>query len=553
MIRYFEFINDISSKFWEIENDTKSNPKRVTVRFGKVGTPGRTSSIIYHGDTSLGNELVIKKVEEKTKKGYIEKKSHTKKITKKITKKTTKKQMFKKTKSKNDNINIVSKDIINNLSKKINKPNLEKWKKETTRLSKLYSKTLQKNGNKAEDIAELSDSMKDNILQKRQKQFEILDIKVKADIYKKIANSNLLMKYWYSENFGTSLDLWQGPKGTKKEAKKIIIKVINDELKTIKKTIKKQPVKNLVVKTATKKQPVKKLVYKKTKSLWDITKKGIMLAHTFKDHKTGKIKNPPKGTPKAPNGWWMSEKFDGYRALWDGQNFVSRGGNIFEAPDYFKKWMPTNIVLDGELFLGRRCFEKCGIFRRKVPDDKEWKKLNVNYNIFDAPAHKGLFEARMDFIKTTIKTLCAKKGQLGKCPLNLVKQTKIKSEADLNKYFKKLTTKGAEGVMIRAPKSPYESKRSSYLLKVKQQFDAECKIVGYNEGSGKYKGKLGAFKCQLVKNKSIEFNISGMDDSIRTNYKKTHPIGTIVTFTYMELSSKGVPRHPNYLRIRKME
>jgi hypothetical protein len=62
---------------------------------------------------------------------------------------------------------------------------------------------------------------------------------------------------------------------------------------------------------------------------------------------------------------------------------------------------------------------------------------------------------------------------------------------------------------------------------------------------------LGAFKCQLMKNNDIKFNISGMDDTIRQNYLKTHPIGTIVTFTYMGLSTKGVPRHPNYLRIRK--
>ena len=68
--------------------------------------------------------------------------------------------------------------------------------------------------------------------------------------------------------------------------------------------------------------------------------------------------------------------------------------------------------------------------------------------------------------------------------------------------------------------------------------------------SGKYKNMLGAFECELVKNKKIKFTISGMNDSIRKNYKKTHSLGTIVTFTYIGLSSKGVPRHPVYLRIR---
>mgnify|MGYP006453158815 FL=1 len=95
-----------------------------------------------------------------------------------------------------------------------------------------------------------------------------------------------------------------------------------------------------------------------------------------------------------------------------------------------------------------------------------------------------------------------------------------------------------------------KKKRSNYLLKVKQLFDAECKVIGYKKGSGKYANMLGAFECELVKNKSIKFTISGMDDTIRSNYNKTHPLGTIVTFTYMGLTEKGVPRHPNYLRKR---
>ena len=35
---------------------------------------------------------------------------------------------------------------------------------------------------------------------------------------------------------------------------------------------------------------------------------------------------------------------------------------------------------------------------------------------------------------------------------------------------------------------------------------------------------LGAFRCELVKNPSIKFDTSGMNDEIRSNYKKTHPV-----------------------------
>lgn len=275
-----------------------------------------------------------------------------------------------------------------------------------------------------------------------------------------------------------------------------------------------------------------------------------MLAHTFKDPKTGKIKNPPKGFSKAPIGWYVSEKYDGYRAIWNGREFVSRNGNIFVTPQWFKDWFPNDKALDGELFMGRESFEKHGLLKKKIAIDSEWKKANVNFQIFDSPTIKGDFETRQLQIKKIIELSCKKKG-VGKCPLKYTTQTKISSEKQLYSTFDKLTKKGAEGVMIRSPHSPYETKRSSHLLKVKQLFDDECKIIGFKAGSGKYTGMLGAFKCQMVKNPKVKFTISGMNDTIRKNYLKTHPIGTIVTFTYMGLSAKGVPRHPNYLRIRK--
>ena len=289
----------------------------------------------------------------------------------------------------------------------------------------------------------------------------------------------------------------------------------------------------------------------KSNILYDVKKQGVMLAHTFKDPKTGKIKSAPKGSTQAPNGWYLSEKYDGYRAIWNGEDFVSRNGNIFPAPPDFKKWLPKNDALDGELFMGRENFEKCGLFRKKEADCESWKKANVTYQIFDSPTMSGMFEERISKIEKLIKEQCKKYS--GKCPLIMTKQIKVKDEEDVYKHFNKLVSKGAEGVMLRAPNSPYDKKRSNYLLKVKQLFDAECKIIGYKKGTGKYANMLGAFECELVKNKSIKFTISGMDDTIRSNYNKTHPLGTIVTFTYMGLTEKGVPRHPNYLRKRGKE
>ena len=56
-----------------------------------------------------------------------------------------------------------------------------------------------------------------------------------------------------------------------------------------------------------------------------------MLAHVFKDDK-GKIKTAPKGSRRHQMVGLFQEKFDGYRAIWDGKDFRSRNNKIFEAP-----------------------------------------------------------------------------------------------------------------------------------------------------------------------------------------------------------------------------
>ena len=40
------------------------------------------------------------------------------------------------------------------------------------------------------------------------------------------------------------------------------------------------------------------------KMVYDVGKRGVMLAHVYK----GKIKTAPKGFPQAPEGWFLSEK-----------------------------------------------------------------------------------------------------------------------------------------------------------------------------------------------------------------------------------------------------
>jgi len=289
----------------------------------------------------------------------------------------------------------------------------------------------------------------------------------------------------------------------------------------------------------------------------------VILAKEYVD-KSGQFK-------VDPTGWWMSEKFDGYRALWNGHYFVSRSKRRFSVPSWFSAMMPPDIPLDGELWLGRSNFESCGLFRKKRPTRKdkiiewsnEWKRAKVIFKVFDIPNIEAPFEERMKALKKLIKarkvclTSIMKEEKMRgvSFPIQFTQQILVKSHKHVQTVFDRVVESGGEGIMLREPGSIYETKRSSTLLKYKEMADTECKIIGYKAGTGKYTGMLGAFKCELVSNPAIQFTISGMNDCVRKNYNKpssvhSHPIGTIVTFKYNGFTKNGIPRHPQYMRKR---
>lgn len=91
-----------------------------------------------------------------------------------------------------------------------------------------------------------------------------------------------------------------------------------------------------------------------------------------------------------PTGWLMSEKLDGLRCYWNGSTMYSRNGLPFAAPDWFKKMLPKDMALDGELFTKRDDFQKAvSIVRKLKADSDEWR--DVVYMVFDAPKVKKPF------------------------------------------------------------------------------------------------------------------------------------------------------------------
>ena len=51
-----------------------------------------------------------------------------------------------------------------------------------------------------------------------------------------------------------------------------------------------------------------------------------------------------------PTGWYVTEKYDGMRLLWDGSKFYTRSGEILDVPESITKELPNNVSLDGEIW-----------------------------------------------------------------------------------------------------------------------------------------------------------------------------------------------------------
>jgi DNA ligase-1 len=212
----------------------------------------------------------------------------------------------------------------------------------------------------------------------------------------------------------------------------------------------------------------------------------VMLANVYRQH-------------EDVTQFWVSEKLDGVRARWDGKQLISRGGNVFAAPDWFVRNFPDK-PLDGELWMGRGRYEDVvSVVRKQNPDDG-WKA--IKFMVFDLPAQGGTFTERIEAMRRLTTTPY----------LEVIEQFRVDSNKTLMQKLDDIAGQGGEGLMMHRQNAIYHSGRSDDLLKVKPFEDAEATVIGYKPGKGKNTGLMGAIKVRIDNGK--EFYIgSGFHNS----------------------------------------
>lgn len=283
------------------------------------------------------------------------------------------------------------------------------------------------------------------------------------------------------------------------------------------------------------------------------------------------------GRTRVP-GWYVSEKLDGMRVLWDGG--LSRGlptpsipfanldkkvkpvasglwtkyGNVVVAPDWFLNQLPP-FPLDGELWAGRGNFQKVSsVCRKDKADDEEWKQ--IEFPIVDSPSLPALFGDRIlknirfkktisySLIDSWIKQLDESRlAEYVSVPpdakfeevlvflqenlevegrIYLHRHVKLpddieQAEKELKKHFDRAVKAGGEGVVVRSPRAVWTPEKVHTVLKYKAQEDAEGTVRGFVSGEKTDKGSklLGMIGALILEFDGKRVNCAGLTNEER--------------------------------------
>ena len=127
--------------------------------------------------------------------------------------------------------------------------------------------------------------------------------------------------------------------------------------------------------------------------------------------------------------------------------------------------------------------------------------------------------------------------------VELIETRLVKDLAEAEEHFNEMLKRGEEGTILKNRNHIWEDKRSYGLIKMKAEKDADLKVIGWVEGTGKYVGKLGALICRSSDGK-VEVSVgSGFTDEERETLTEDVVIDKVITVLYNErIKSKAKDR-----------
>ena len=241
--------------------------------------------------------------------------------------------------------------------------------------------------------------------------------------------------------------------------------------------------------------------------------------------------------------YWVSEKFDGVRGYWDGQQLWTRGGEPIAAPGWFTAGWP-NVAMDGELWAGHGQFSRAvSTVRQQTPHDSAWRTMR--FMVFDLPAVGGPFTERIPALNGVV-------SRIDQPWVQAVTQFKVASPQALRALLAKTVKNGGEGLMLHRGASLYKGLRTDDLLKLKTHEDDEARVVAHIPGKGKHVGKLGALLVEMPASDGQPAQRFKLGTGFSDAQRQSPPaIGMRVTYRFRGLNDSGIPRFASFMRVRE--
>ncbi len=236
-------------------------------------------------------------------------------------------------------------------------------------------------------------------------------------------------------------------------------------------------------------------------------------------------------------------KMDGMRALivMKGEGDVvvySRNGKVMEGlGEHFKPMTNhNNMVYDGELTIikdGKELDRKTGngILHKSVVgtiSSEEIKDIVITLwdiiplDAWESGKDSTEYHARLSELRAIPKSKLHR----------IVEGKEVNDMKEAKALFKEVLKSGGEGIILKNLDHAWEAKRSTQIVKMKEILEIDLKVTGWQEGTGKYAGKMGALECQN-KDGSIVVSVgTGFVDEHRDSFTKDYSVGKIITVQY---------------------
>lgn len=266
--------------------------------------------------------------------------------------------------------------------------------------------------------------------------------------------------------------------------------------------------------------------------------------------------NPEKYLSKYV-GWYMSEKIDGWHAIWDGTTLHTKSfAKTFNVPSWFVSLLRRAGVpaMTGEIKIEGMPASKTAKLTSKKGIASEWgtaAEPKAFFHVFDIVDSKHVrkpFKERVKIMQAAVHLACAK---VPHCPILLSTQRPISSVGDILEYWGQVTSRGGEGLVLTNPTSFYQASKtkSSDRVKLKTRNDAEGLVTGdFTMGYG---GDMSLLKSMTIEYNGKTFQLGiGFTNDQRRNFAKLFRKGMLVTFSYEIMLASGLPRHARFLRVR---